>query len=694
MSGFISINQDNEVGDNSLNINISSVTTGERVDFELMIKNLENKERIESYIEYLNVFRNFMYNGKSIDLREVYIPLSLEVENRPTYKKLENSISIEEGSKNAFLINEKISFDELLLGQKAKRIVNVIGAAGQGKSSILRYISSNELSNDIYFPIYIPCLKISEINIFSNIMEILERFFDFPQDGEKYLPAFIKHLDVRHRKKILIILDGFDELPYEIAPEFLNHVESISDKHLLPILISSRDGSISNNSTRAIHYRVCDLSVENVRQMIERYTPKGEYINSIFEKMEEDDDFANCIKTPLLACLVADNYIHFQSTYKKPKMFYNEILDVLLRKHDSTKERGVIRNFQKKYTNIDYDMFSEAFYILCLFSLINKKSNFTMEELIQYSEKAISHSKCNIIEINQENKKSLPRDFAESIINDTCLIIEKVEGKDNNNYIFCHKSIWEFYAAKFFQKLQPSEDLHNKIIEVLLKKYIELDVFFLNHYEFICLLDDFFALKYLLIPYLESIGISDEGKDKNFLNAKEYLTKKMLENSQANLRKRRMLDEEIDEFMSKQKFLGYKNKKNIKRNSSVSECQFIINKINPIIFISKFMNNKIIDTNGVDIEILVRNSNSLFEDVIQNGINSIDCYLDTKMKKKKEYEISINLEQFFKDTNLLISFENKIVIICENMYNVYSKLKEALVKLENANKNTDFSFLE
>lgn len=693
-----SINQNNKTGNNSLSINISTSGTDDKINFESLANKLNNQERIVSYLEYLNVFKNFMYNGQGVDLRDVYVPLALEIESRPTYKRLDKSIRIEQGDKNYFLINDDFLFDNLLLGQKAKRIVNIIGAAGQGKSSILRYISSSELIHGRYFPIYIPCLKISENDLFVNIINTLERFFNFPKMEEKHTSAFIKYLENQHQKRMLILLDGFDELPLEFSSEFLSHVESFSDKYLLPILISSRDGSISNSSTRAIHYRVCDLSIENARQMIEKYTPKKEYVDNIFGKMEKDNDFANCIKTPLLACLVADNYTHFQSTYEKPKIFYNEILDVLLRKHDSTKEKVVIRHFQTKYKNIDYEMYSEAFYMLCLFSLINKKSSFTKEELVKYSEKAILYSKCNIIEMSQEHKNYLPIDFVDSIINDTCLIIERTEGKDNKNYIFCHKSIWEFYAAKFFYKLQPSSKLHNKIIVLLLDKYKYLDVFFLNHYEFICLLDDFFALKYLLIPYLENVGISDEGKNSDFLYAKEYLTKTMLENSQAHLRKRKMTDKEIDEIISENKKLkpNSRTKKHIRREASVSECQFIINKVNPIIFISKFMKNKVIDTNGLNIKTLLKNSELLFEDILEkdNGIDRIDSYLDTRMKKNKEYEISIKLNELFKATNLLTAFENKLVIICEDMYNIYSQLKETLDKLENTNQNTDFGFLE
>mgnify|MGYP004472665219 CR=1 FL=1 len=693
-----SIQQKNNTGNNS--VNISLYNKNERLDFDELLRNLNDSTRISNYQDYINKFRNFMYKHKSIDLREVYVPLSLELESNfnKTYTKFDKQITEKsEDKKNIFLVDNNFSFKTLLNNEN--NIVNIVGTAGQGKSSLLRFIASKEFNNG-YIPIYIPCIKIENHSIYSCVNDILGRFFNFPNLEEKTLSAFIKFLD-KNEYKLFVVFDGFDELILEKSEEKIEEIEKFSDKYLLPILLSSRPGSKCCNRPRITQYRLCDLSKKELINVIKNYTLEEEYLTNIFKSLEKNHEFSNCIKTPLLACLVADNYIHFQKTPNNPKIFYNEILSVLLRRHDSTKEKEVSRGFHKKYPNIDDDLFSEIFYILCLFILIRKKTSITIKELESFAESSIKISKCSSLNLSESETKKLAIDFVFAVIHDTCLIIKNNEYEKEENYVFCHKSIWEFYAAKIFETLTISNDLISNIIKFLIDKYNELDAFFFNHFEFVCVLNDLFALKSLLLPYLESIGISEEGKLEEFKEATDKIARYFLENSSAKIRKRGVTDIEIEQIIHENHNLSNnsRKRKDLKKSITVTEFQFILTscKMSPIFFVNTFLRNKLMEIREIPLKEIINDFNSMLEDVLKenNGIDKISNYFDKLIPGRQNGEKSFSLLDLLNTLDLKAPFYQKVNAICVRLYHeVYINLKLSLDNIESKKENQSRNILD
>ena len=151
--------------------------------------------KLDNKVENIKKVKTIYKGDEAIDLNLFYYPPYIN--NDKGYIKSEN---IEDISLNNFVIE---------------------GVAGQGKSILLRYLTYREYKNEKRIPIFIELRKLNEkSDIFNFIKESISSWV-FSVSNE-LLSWVLKS------EKIILLLDGFDELKEKDVPNVIKDLENIS----------------------------------------------------------------------------------------------------------------------------------------------------------------------------------------------------------------------------------------------------------------------------------------------------------------------------------------------------------------------------------------------------------------------------------------------------------------------------------
>ncbi|HBB0919119.1 TPA: NACHT domain-containing protein, partial [Escherichia coli] len=93
-------------------------------------------------------------------------------------------------------------------------IVNIVGIAGQGKSTILRKLFSEEIKKSERMPFFIELRRVKNANIIAYLADILNSFgVGCSEDSLKIL---------LQSQRVVLMLDGFDEVKHEERTMMMN----------------------------------------------------------------------------------------------------------------------------------------------------------------------------------------------------------------------------------------------------------------------------------------------------------------------------------------------------------------------------------------------------------------------------------------------------------------------------------------
>ncbi|MEM8240049.1 NACHT domain-containing protein, partial [Morganella morganii subsp. sibonii] len=184
-----------------INSILSSV--GSYINAKALIRYLNGSDGMIGYLMYhvakvLKV-RTIHSNEIDIYIDDVYEPLTLVKKQ----KTLSNVDSLK--------CDENIEFID--------RYVNIIGVAGQGKSTILRKFFLETLKRKKELPIFIELRKLDEVTLFKHIKSIFNNIGFQTED-----------VHVRELLKsgvVVLLLDGFDEVQFNHRMKLLSEINDI-----------------------------------------------------------------------------------------------------------------------------------------------------------------------------------------------------------------------------------------------------------------------------------------------------------------------------------------------------------------------------------------------------------------------------------------------------------------------------------
>lgn len=366
--------------------------------------------------EYVNI-RTLYSSQQDVFIDDVYVPLFMSPTN-----DLDKQYEI-----------SNLSF-------YSEGITNIIGRAGQGKSTFLRKMLINELKSGNTIPVF---FELKYISIEKNLVQQLSDWFkrhnlDISKNGVERLfkNGFIK-----------VFLDGFDEIHPSLHDESLALIKDLSRAYpKTTIIVTTRPDTLITTEPFISNYTVLELKKENVKQLFLNISNNNSTLtNDAVDQIEKYPSIVGITKTPILAILLFMTYRAWSKIPDNLADFYKKIFITLLTHHDSLKpgkkiDRGID-------IPLNDHQIEDVFSVFCFSTFSENMDTFTTRE-------ASAHMKEAILSEHYEN--ICPKSLVEVIKKCTGIICS--DGYDL--LTFSHRSLQEYYTAVYI-KNQSSHDIRN-----------------------------------------------------------------------------------------------------------------------------------------------------------------------------------------------------------------------------------------
>ena len=203
-----------------------------------IVEQLDNPEVRSKYIEkhVSNALRMRTLHQREHDilLNEIYFPL--------TIKNIANDDNI--------TIN-----DDCIISHS--RILNIIGIAGQGKSTILRKLFQNEINSGNRIPFFLELRRIEKGSILEFFKLTIESLGIDINRKENHVELLLQS------GKIVLMLDGFDEVKASSRLEILSQIKELNVRYNCPVIVTSRPETEICRETSINNLMVKELDEES-----------------------------------------------------------------------------------------------------------------------------------------------------------------------------------------------------------------------------------------------------------------------------------------------------------------------------------------------------------------------------------------------------------------------------------------------
>lgn len=369
---------------------------------------LRKIDKIKEKISNVGFVKTILYPDAIIELNKIYFPPAVSFHGGATI--------------------ENVS------GFGRWKHVLIEGGPGQGKSLYLKHLCVTEGRGSALIPIFIEFRHFDfENSLKIEILEAIRTFgIDIDDESFDYLAK---------SKKIVLLLDGFDEVPSNARLKAARDLENIAKNYFdLRIIVTSRPNSGMGASVYFQKFLITPLSpalqVDFIRHI---YSDPAQACETI-SVLRDSSFIAEVTSSPLLLTLFAITYNARQFRPDSIAEFYSVIFPTMLYRHDRMK-LGYQREREACLT--DYQM-ERIFEVLSFISLRDNNTRFSASEFRKYLELA---SKIERISENLEDK----------MISDITEITALIIPDGYNQFSYAHKSIQEYFSAVFISRIDGSK---------------------------------------------------------------------------------------------------------------------------------------------------------------------------------------------------------------------------------------------
>lgn len=373
----------------------------------------------ERYVNRFLKMRTLHSAESDVYLNEIYSPLRI----------------VKQGGSEEFIVGDTFTLN-------FNRTVNIIGIAGQGKSTILRKLFLQEIYKTERFPFFIELRKIEESSILDYLKQQLEDI------GLSLIEGDVEIL--LQSRKVVLMLDGFDEVTSSRRHRLLNEINQLKTRYNCSVIITSRPGTEICTEIDIINFKVKTLNCNEIISIISKLDR-----NAVNEELKDliinNVQLQGTLVSPILVNLLYVCYPYLDIVPKNVIDFYDKLFITLFSRHDKIKNFNRERSSQ--VSSIEAGNIFNAF---CFDSLNKNVMEFTEESLYKFLHSALKLNGTSL---------ELTEKVQNDLIDITCLI--QKDGFDK--YLFLHKSIQEFHAAKFIASLPHvhKEKFYLKLLEVI-----------------------------------------------------------------------------------------------------------------------------------------------------------------------------------------------------------------------------------
>ena len=441
------------------------------------VKHLINNNILEYQVEEYN--RNFstktlLHRVEPKNLKDFYQPLFIT----PCDKK---------GHRMVTDASNRISTHSISELFKKKQFITLIGNAGSGKSTIVKYLFLNAIETEFKIPIKVELRYLNDYT--GDIVEFVkERIFKFNRlaTSDKIIERLLSS------GNFVFFLDGYDEITSTKKEKITKEIDDLVKLYNKNCyLLTSRPYTEIDLLPLFHNFQVCDLTDEDINQFIQKQIPEEEeeLCNKIIEAVnsQANNSYKSFLSNPLLLSMFILTFQSYSSIPQKRSEFYSQVFDALYSVHDSMSKLAFVR---EKQSGLSKEQIIDVLKLFSFISYFDEKfifSNLYIEEKLVL----IKEKKKNIV---FENSK---------LLSDLQVAIN-ILNKEGTDYTFPHRSLQEYFAAIYITSLSDENKkvVYSKIMKDLTDERNSHSASRDNFYLLLSELDEKSVIETALIPYL------------------------------------------------------------------------------------------------------------------------------------------------------------------------------------------------
>ena len=408
--------------------------------------------------------------------------------------------------------NSRFRFKRTLTNEVSELFLNkncvlLIGNAGCGKSTLVKYLFVKCIQDEYKIPIKIELRYLSDYggSLFDYIINEVFKFNNFTDE-----------LNVAKRlleqDKFVFFFDGYDEISTKNREKITKDIDDFitlypDNKYLL----TSRPFTDLDLLPSFHNYYVSDLIGSEIDNFIHKQL--GESNEELIEKIlksirsNESRSFRSFLSNPLLLSMYILSFQNYADIPDKKSIFYRQVFDALFSLHDSMSKLAFVR---EKQSGISKEQFEFILRIFCFVSFFEEKFIFSVEYL---------HLKFNQI---KSIKKTIQ--FENDLLISDLKIAIGIINKEGLDYVFPHRSLQEYFAASYIANLKQDQKsvVYGKMYSTMFVK--GGDIYENENFISLLLEQDLFDItRFLFIPMLEAvISLVEEIRAKDIETKIQY----------------------------------------------------------------------------------------------------------------------------------------------------------------------------
>lgn len=408
-------------------------------------------------------------------------------------------------------LKNKLPLERILI--ESNNNIVILGQPGSGKTTSVKYIINSILLDEHFLkgvyaiPIVIRLRELNRENsilsenqiggIYKKLAQIFGLTFKFKdpenklniqKSEEELLSKLIPN--ILENQKILLILDGFDELTNEFTRDLV--IEEIKDLskslNIVNFLITSRGADFKIKVENTQIYEITELTDPQINEFSDKWFENDQLARTFVEELKRKTPHSDFYRRPLLLTHLASIFSKSQEIPDKPKLIYQTIIELVLKEWNEI--QGVKR--KSKYASFTVSRKREFLASLAFFlTIIYNKAVFSSREI------------GDIYGFVNSKFSELPLEEVDEVIQE----IESHNGiilkSGYDSFEFSHLTIQEYLVADYIIRggsirldksdlikipyelavavslsSEPSKFLYDLLVDKIFKKDLEMDFLF------------------------------------------------------------------------------------------------------------------------------------------------------------------------------------------------------------------------
>lgn len=373
---------------------------------------------------------------------------------------------------------------------KESNLITLLGTAGSGKSTIVKFLLVQCIEEKYKTPIKIELRYLNKYE--GDLYTYIEKEV-FNRQQLAFDPKIVNRL--LHSGEFLFFFDGYDELNSKVKENItkdINDFTEIYNKN--DYLLTSRPYTNVELLSRFHNYEVCEMNDFDIEQFVRKQISQNEkeITDKILESIKnnsENGSYKTFLSNPLLLSMFILTFQNYSNIPQKRSSFYRQVFDSLFHLHDSMSKLAYER---EKKSGLSKEQFET---VLKLFSYISFfKQTFVFDtQFLHETFTQIKQAKKELIFNNDE--------FIDDL--QVAICIFQKEGLD---YVFPHRSLQEYFASLYIVGLLPIQK--KKVYSKILGQFIDSNILELitndNFFSLLIEQDELGVVTNLSIPFIEN----------------------------------------------------------------------------------------------------------------------------------------------------------------------------------------------